>query len=76
MWANKGCLPERLAPFCPGPDFILAMGDDRTDEDLFERLPESAWTVKVGRGETRARFTLADPAAARQALARLPARAG
>ncbi|GHB81540.1 bifunctional alpha,alpha-trehalose-phosphate synthase (UDP-forming)/trehalose-phosphatase [Persicitalea jodogahamensis] len=29
-------------------DFILAMGDDTTDEDMFEALPESAYTVKVG----------------------------
>ncbi len=29
-------------------DFILAMGDDTTDEDMFEALPYSAYTVKVG----------------------------
>ncbi len=29
-------------------DFILAMGDDTTDEDMFEALPDSAYTVKVG----------------------------
>ncbi len=29
-------------------DFILAMGDDTTDEDMFEVLPDSAYTVKVG----------------------------
>jgi trehalose 6-phosphate synthase/phosphatase len=29
-------------------DFILAMGDDTTDEDMFEALPEYAYTVKVG----------------------------
>ncbi len=29
-------------------DFILAMGDDTTDEDMFEALPESAFTIKVG----------------------------
>ncbi|WP_373513069.1 bifunctional alpha,alpha-trehalose-phosphate synthase (UDP-forming)/trehalose-phosphatase [Persicitalea sp.] len=29
-------------------DFILAMGDDTTDEDMFEALPGSAYTVKVG----------------------------
>ena len=29
-------------------DFILAMGDDTTDEDTFRELPEFAYSVKVG----------------------------
>lgn len=36
-------------------DFILAIGDDRTDEDVFEAAPEGAWTIKVGSGPTQAR---------------------
>ena len=28
-------------------DFILAIGDDVTDEDLFKALPENAWSIKV-----------------------------
>ena len=38
------------------PDFILAAGDDRTDEDTFEVLPPDAWTVRVGEARSRARF--------------------
>lgn len=30
------------------PDFILAIGDDQTDEDLFKALPDEAYTVRVG----------------------------
>lgn len=30
-------------------DFILAAGDDTTDEDLFRALPHHAWTIKIGR---------------------------
>ncbi|RTQ48618.1 bifunctional alpha,alpha-trehalose-phosphate synthase (UDP-forming)/trehalose-phosphatase [Hymenobacter gummosus] len=30
------------------PDFILALGDDRTDEDTFRALPAEAYTIKVG----------------------------
>jgi trehalose 6-phosphate synthase/phosphatase len=30
------------------PDFILAIGDDRTDEDTFGALPADAYTLKVG----------------------------
>jgi trehalose 6-phosphate synthase/phosphatase len=29
-------------------DFILAMGDDTTDEDMFMALPTSAYTIKIG----------------------------
>ncbi len=39
-------------------DFVLAIGDDYTDEDMFKALPESAYTIKVGNGETHARFHL------------------
>jgi len=37
-------------------DFILAIGDDWTDEYTFEALPESAYTIKVGTKTTKARF--------------------
>ena len=36
------------------------MGDDRTDEDLFERLPESAWSVHVGNGPSKAGYSVPD----------------
>jgi len=39
-------------------DFILAIGDDHTDEDTFKALPESAYTIKVGLVQTAARFNL------------------
>lgn len=29
-------------------DFIMAIGDDTTDEDMFEALPETSFTVKIG----------------------------
>ncbi len=37
-------------------DFILAMGDDITDEDVFAVLPESGYSIKVGIGPSHARF--------------------
>jgi trehalose 6-phosphate synthase/phosphatase len=37
-------------------DFVLCLGDDYTDEDMFEILPVSAYTIKVGRGTTSARL--------------------
>lgn len=39
-------------------DFILAVGDDWTDEDLFKALPEEAYSIKVGLGQTYARYNL------------------
>lgn len=38
------------------PDFILAVGDDVTDEDLFNKLPQSAYTIKVGFESSKARY--------------------
>ncbi len=40
-------------------DFLLAIGDDKTDEELFSALPEDAYTLKVGKGQTRARYSFA-----------------
>jgi trehalose 6-phosphate synthase/phosphatase len=39
-------------------DFILAAGDDYTDEDMFGVLNESAYSIKVGHGISHARFSL------------------
>src|SRR3989339_762307 len=41
-------------------DFILAMGDDWTDEDLFRALPKEAYSIKVSIQATYARFNLWD----------------
>jgi trehalose 6-phosphate synthase/phosphatase len=38
--------------------FILAVGDDRTDEDVFEVLPSEAYSIKVKLEPSRARFNL------------------
>lgn len=40
--------------------FILAAGDDWTDEDLFKALPEEAYTVRIGITNTQARFNFRD----------------
>jgi trehalose 6-phosphate synthase/phosphatase len=49
-------------------DFVLAVGDDWTDEDLFQALPEGAYSIKIGFGTTNARFFLNSPQACRQFL--------
>lgn len=50
------------------PDFSMAIGDDRTDEYMFEMLPESSYTIKVGPGNSFARFSIKDDVAVRQIL--------
>jgi trehalose 6-phosphate synthase/phosphatase len=54
-----------------GWDFILALGDDRTDENVFDILPPSAYSLKVGIKPTSARFNLEDVNATRHLLAQL-----
>ncbi len=61
MWADKGEVLNRLAREAPAPDFLLAAGDDATDEDLFARMPADAWTIHVGENQTRARYRLPGP---------------
>ena len=39
-------------------DFILAIGDDWTDEDMFAVLPESAYSIKVGLSPSQAKFNV------------------
>jgi trehalose 6-phosphate synthase/phosphatase len=50
------------------PDFILAVGDDWTDEDLFRAMPPEAFTVRVGLARTVALYHLANHAAVRRLL--------
>ncbi len=41
-------------------DFILAAGDDSIDEDMFRVLPEKAYSIRVGVGETSAKYYVKD----------------
>ncbi|WP_461452201.1 bifunctional alpha,alpha-trehalose-phosphate synthase (UDP-forming)/trehalose-phosphatase [Mucilaginibacter sp.] len=46
-------------------DFIVALGDDYTDEDIFKALPDSAITIKVGGNISAAKFYLRNPSEVR-----------
>jgi trehalose 6-phosphate synthase/phosphatase len=39
-------------------DFILAIGDDKTDEDLFRELPAEAITIKISLSPSLAKYNL------------------
>ncbi len=69
--AHKGLAAEGLAQAADTQ--VVALGDDRTDEDLFRALPATALTIKVGGGATCAAKRLPDPAAARAFLEALAA---
>ena len=43
-------------------DFILAIGDDITDEDMFKALPASATTIRVGITGTQAQYNMRNSA--------------
>ncbi|SFL60195.1 trehalose-phosphatase [Geodermatophilus ruber] len=60
--ADKGSALRRLRDEL-GVAAALYLGDDLTDEDAFRALPPGDVTVKVGEGETAARYRVTDPAA-------------
>jgi len=68
LWIHKGQVVEELLKRYPSSDFLFAVGDDRTDEDMFTKLSHDAWTVRVGKGDTGARFYLPNPARVRAVL--------
>lgn len=51
--------------------FVLAIGDDWTDEDMFRALPSAAFSVRVGLGATGARYWLSSHVAVRRLLREL-----
>jgi trehalose 6-phosphate synthase/phosphatase len=40
------------------PDFVLCLGDDTTDEDMFKALEGEAYTIKVNNGASAAQYTI------------------
>jgi len=52
-------------------DFILAIGDDVTDEDVFRVLPATAWSIKVRFSASAAKFNLGSPSQVRSLLRKM-----
>jgi len=52
---GSGAAPWTAAGAC---DFILAIGDDTTDEDLFKALPAQAISLRVGIAATHAQYNI------------------
>jgi trehalose 6-phosphate synthase/phosphatase len=60
MGVNKGVVAPLLLAQAGGAARVIAIGDDRTDEDLFAALPVSATCIRVGDGQTMAPYRLSD----------------
>ena len=54
---DKGTIASRIIEK-KNYDFIFAIGDDSTDEDLFKVIPEAGFTIKIGSEPSNARFNL------------------
>jgi len=52
-------------------DFLLAAGDDYTDEEMFRVLPDEAYSIKVGLNISKARFNVDSPNEIRSLLKEL-----
>ncbi|MDF1837711.1 MAG: trehalose-phosphatase, partial [Planctomycetota bacterium] len=56
---NKGMAARSiLEAYATIPDWILAAGDDTTDEDLFRAMPQQSLTLLVGERPSSAHFRL------------------
>ena len=53
------------------PRFILAIGNDQTDEDIFRSLPSDAHSIKVGMQPSYAKYNLNNPLEVRTFLSKL-----
>jgi len=67
---NKGRAVSRLL-MQEEYDFITVIGDDWTDEYMFEEVPEWAYSIKVGIAKTKAKYMIKDTGKVRQLLKRL-----
>ncbi|HEX7087928.1 MAG TPA: bifunctional alpha,alpha-trehalose-phosphate synthase (UDP-forming)/trehalose-phosphatase [Vicinamibacterales bacterium] len=57
---SKAIVAQRIQSELNEGTALIAIGDDRTDEDLFRALPESALTIAVGHRALRARYWVKD----------------
>jgi trehalose 6-phosphate synthase/phosphatase len=67
---NKGRVVSRLLTQ-QDFNFVSVIGDDWTDEYMFEEAPESAYTIKVGFTKTKARYQIKNPEHVRELLKKL-----
>ena len=54
---DKGLAARRIVEKTDS-DFVLVVGDDKTDEDMFKAMSDQAVTIKVGSGHSAAKYSL------------------
>ena len=69
IWANKADVLAQMLHDEPDFDLLMAAGDDKTDEDLFEKMGPETWTIHIGSEQTVARYRLRDYREMRELLA-------
>lgn len=67
---DKGIMALRIVNDLQ-PEFVLCMGDDTTDEDMFKALSDRAYNIKVSNGPTAAQYTVISQQKVIQILNRL-----
>ncbi len=68
---HKGRVVSEVLTRAEPDTLLLAMGDDRTDEDLFAALPDGSIAIHVGAAASRAPIRIFDVVAARALLAQI-----
>ena len=67
MLLNKGIIFRHLKRLNEY-DRVVCAGDDETDESMFREAGEADITIKVGEGDTHAKYTIGSPRALREIL--------
>jgi len=65
---NKGQVVAAVVANAPPGTLVVALGDDRTDEDLFVALPHGSISVHVGPAASRAELRVRNVTEARAFL--------
>ncbi|HZI79132.1 MAG TPA: bifunctional alpha,alpha-trehalose-phosphate synthase (UDP-forming)/trehalose-phosphatase [Vicinamibacterales bacterium] len=68
---DKGSVVREVVARAPEGALIVAIGDDRTDEDMFAALPPGGVAIRVGGGDSAAPYRLDSPTAVRALLGAL-----
>src|SRR5690606_20985357 len=70
MEVNKGKAVLKWVEKYPS-DFMMAVGDDWTDEEIFKVVPDSAITTRVGSDYSAAKYSISGAKSVRKMLQKL-----
>jgi len=65
---NKGLAVEQLKKEMRSSSVFVAVGDDHTDEDMFQALPDDGISIRVGSGESIAKYRMGNSGAVHELL--------